>query len=52
MLIPIVEVLLIAWENLSATFRSSTVMKVVSNSLGLNLGALLSVPPLYESSAN
>ena len=30
------------------TFRSSTVMKVTSNSLGLNLGTLLSVPRVYE----
>jgi len=30
------------------TFRSSTVMKVTSNSLGLNLGTLLSVPRIYE----
>ena len=29
-------------------FRSSTVMKVTSNSLGLNLGTLLSVPRIYE----
>jgi len=30
------------------TFRSSTVMKVTSNSLGLNLGTLPSVPRIYE----
>ena len=30
------------------TFRSSPVMKVMSNNLGLNLGALLSVPRMYD----
>jgi len=34
--------------NQIVTFRSSTVMKVTSNSLGLNLGTLLSVPRIYE----
>jgi len=33
---------------LLVTFRSSTVMKVTSNSLGLNLGTLLSVPRIHE----